>query len=133
MKLKMQRQVKSIFTENLSYKLISLLIALILWITILGRRDFVVTRKMEIELTPPVGMVVKEQSVDQIKVKVSGPRAALRRFIENEVSQVVTLDLSQRPVGVSVVDIPRSKVDLPFGVKLVSMTPVTIEVNLEKK
>lgn len=133
MKLKVQRQVKSIFTENLSYKLISLLIALILWITILGRRDFVVTRKMEIELTPPVGMVVKEQSVDQIKVKVSGPRAALRRFIENDVSQVVTLDLSQRPVGVSVVDIPRSKVDLPFGVKLVSMTPVTIEVNLEKK
>lgn len=133
MKLKMQRQVKTIFTENLSYKLISLLIAMILWITILGRRDFVVTRKMEIELTPPVGMVVKEQSVDQIKVKVSGPRAALRRFVENDVSQVVTLDLSQRPVGVSVVDIPRSKVDLPFGVKLVSMTPVTIEVNLEKK
>lgn len=133
MRSKMQKQVRGIFLENMSYKLISLLIALILWITILGRRDFVVSRKMEVELVTAAGLVVKEQSVDQIKIKVSGPRTALRRFVENGVSQVVTIDLAQRPEGVFVVDIPRSKVDLPFGVKLLSMTPSNIEVKLEKK
>lgn len=133
MRAKMKRQVQGIFFENLSYKLISLLIALILWITILGRRDFVVSRKMEIELVTAQGLVVKEQSVDQIKIKVSGPRTALRRFVENGVSQVVSIDLAQRPEGTYVVEIPRSKVDLPFGVKLVSMTPSNIEVKLEKR
>jgi YbbR domain-containing protein len=133
MKTKVERQVRGLFFENISYKLISLLIALILWITILGRRDFVVSRKMELELVTAAGLVVKEQSVDQIKIKVSGPRTALRRFVENGVNQVVTIDLAQRPEGTFVVEIPRSKVDLPFGVKLVSMTPSNIEVKLEKR
>lgn len=133
MKPKMQVRLIEWIMDNWSYKLISLLIALILWITILGRRDFVVTRQLEVELVTANGIAVVTQSVDKIKVKVSGPRTALRRFVENGVSPVVTLDLTQRPEGVFVIEIPRSKVDLPFGVKLVSMTPSNVEVKLERR
>jgi YbbR domain-containing protein len=128
----MKFRLKALVSDNLSYKLISLLIALILWITILGRRDFVVSRKMEVEFVTPNGIVVAAQSVDQVKLKVSGPRTALRRFVENGVSQVVTLDLTNREPGVYEIEIPKNRVDLPFGVKLVSMTPQKIEVKLER-
>ncbi len=129
----MKRKLRAFFTENLSYKMVSLFIALILWITILGRRDFVVAKKVDIELIPPPGYTVVSQSVDTIKIKVSGPRTALRRFIENGVSQIVTLDLSSKGPGRYEVEIPRGRVDVPFGVKLMTMQPEKIEVQIDKK
>lgn len=129
----MKPRMRAFFTENLSYKMVSLFIALILWITILGRRDFVVAKKVDIELIPPPGYSVVFQSVDTIKIKVSGPRTALRRFIENGVSQIVTLDLSSKGPGRYEVEIPRGRVDVPFGVKLVTLQPERIEVQIEKK
>lgn len=129
----MKPRMRALFTENLSYKMVSLFIALILWITILGRRDFVVAKKVDIELIPPPGYAVVFQSVDTIKIKVSGPRTALRRFIENGVSQIVTLDLSSKGPGRYEVEIPRGRVDVPFGVKLVNLQPERIEVQIEKK
>ncbi len=129
----MKRKIRAFFTENLSYKMVSLFIALILWITILGRRDFVVAKKVDVELIPPPGYSVVFQSVDTIKIKVSGPRTALRRFIENGVSQIVTLDLSSKGPGRYEVEIPRGRVDVPFGVKLMTMQPEKIEVQIDKK
>jgi YbbR domain-containing protein len=128
-----KRKIRAFFTENLSYKMVSLFIALILWITILGRRDFVVAKKVDVELIPPPGYSVVFQSVDTIKIKVSGPRTALRRFIENGVSQIVTLDLSSKGPGRYEVEIPRGRVDVPFGVKLMTMQPEKIEVQIDKK
>lgn len=129
----MKRKLRAFFTENLSYKMVSLFIALILWITILGRRDFVVAKKVDIELIPPPGYSVVFQSAETVKIKVSGPRTALRRFIEAGVSQIVTLDLSSKAPGRYEVEIPRGRVDVPFGVKLVSLQPERIEVQIEKK
>lgn len=129
----MKRKIRAFLTENLSYKMVSLFIALILWITILGRRDFVVAKKVDVELIPPSGYSVVFQSVDTIKIKVSGPRTALRRFIENGVSQIVTLDLSSKGPGRYEVEIPRGRVDVPFGVKLMTMQPEKIEVQIDKK
>lgn len=129
----MKRKIAGLFIENLSYKLISLFIALILWITILGRSDSVSSRQVEVEVITAPGVVVTSQSTDRVKIKVSGPRTALRRFVENGLSQVVTLDLSDKGEGVVQVPIPRSKVDLPFGVRLISMAPESLEIHLEKK
>ena len=47
--------------ENFSYKLVALFISLILWMTILGRRDFQVTKSIELDLMPAVGMVILAQ------------------------------------------------------------------------
>lgn len=129
----MKRKLRAFLTENLSYKMVSLFIALILWITILGRRDFVVAKQIDVELIPPPGHGISYQSADAIKVKVSGPRTALRRFIENGVSQVVTLDLTSKSKGRFEVEVPRGRVDVPFGVKLVSVNPEKIEVQIDKK
>lgn len=129
----MRRKITAVFTENISYKLISLFIALILWITILGRSDSVSTRQVEVEVITANDIIVAHQSTDRVKIKVSGPRTALRRFVENGLSQVVTLDLTDKREGVVETVIPRSKVDLPFGVRLLSMTPEKLELRLEKK
>lgn len=129
----MKIKVKSIFFDNLSYKVVSLFIALILWLTILGRRDFTVTRNVEVEFLVSTNQSVISQSVDFVKVKASGPRTALRRFIDSGASQVVTIDLSGKTEGTYDVEIPSGKVDVPFGVKIQSIRPAKIQVQISNK
>jgi len=123
---------RQVIFENLSYKIVALLISLILWMTILGRRDFEVTRNVELDIVPPVGMVVASQTAERVKVKVAGPRTALRRFLEGG-GPILSLDLSHNEVGTYSVTIPTQKLDLPFGVKVISIKPADIEVRLQKQ
>jgi hypothetical protein len=129
---KIEDFLKDFFSENLSYKLVSLFIALILWFTILGRRDFTTTKSIEIEVLVAKEYVLTAQSVDSVKVKVSGPRTALNRFINNGLSQIITLDVSNRPEGEYDISIPDNKIDVPFGVKVLQVTPKTVKVQIRR-
>lgn len=124
---------KQIVVENFSYKIVALFISLILWVTILGRRDFQVTKTVDLDVVAPIGMVVESQSVEHVKLKVSGPRTALRKFLETGAAPVLTVDLAGADVGVHRVPIPTQKIDLPFGVKLISVRPSEVEVKLQKQ
>jgi hypothetical protein len=42
----LKKRWTSYVTENFSYKMVALFISLILWLTILGRRDFVLSKKL---------------------------------------------------------------------------------------
>lgn len=126
----MKIKVKNLLFDNLSYKIVSLFIALILWFTVLGRRDFQVTKNLEIDVTISAGLVLKSKSTDSIKVRVSGPRNALRKFIEGGAGQVISLDATKLTAGVHAITVPQHKLDLPFGVKLVSIKPAEVEIEL---
>jgi len=117
----------------MSYKIVSLFIALILWLTILGRRDFTITRNVEIEFLVGSGHALVSQSEDFVKVKATGPRNALRRFIDSGASQVVTIDLSHKAEGVYEIEIPAARVDVPFGVKVQSIRPAKIRAQIGMK
>lgn len=129
----MKPRLKNLVTENLSYKVVSLLIALILWVTILGRRDFSITKTIDVELVPASSQVVLQQSTDIVRVKVSGPRTALKRFIESGMSQLITIDVSKFPDGEMEVEIPSKQIDVPFGVKVISIKPATIKAKILTK
>jgi YbbR domain-containing protein len=133
MKSTIKNSFKNAFTDNFSYKVVSLFIALILWMTILGRRDFTITRNIEVEFIVSDGHLISNQSANQVKVKVSGPRTALRRFIDSGSSQVISVDLGQRSEGNYEIEIPTSKLDVPFGVKIQSVQPKVIQLQVGKK
>jgi YbbR domain-containing protein len=129
----MKFKVKTFITDNFSYKVVSLFIALILWLTILGRRDFTVTRSFELDFSVAAQSLLLKQSSERLKVKVSGPRTALRRFMDAEAAQVVSIDLAQYAPGQYDVEIPISKIDVPFGVKVLGIQPTHVQVQIEKK
>jgi YbbR domain-containing protein len=113
-------------TDNFSYKLVSLFIALILWLTILGRRDFSLTKTVDVELIPAAGEVVTNQSADSVKVKVTGPRTALKKFMESGMSQLISIDISKKGEGEVEIEIPLKQIDVPFGVKVISVKPSVV-------
>jgi hypothetical protein len=125
-----KRRFSDAFTENFSYKLVALFISLILWLTILGRRDFVLSKNIDVELVTAPGTQIVAQTTDHIKVKVSGPRASLKKFLESGISQGIILDISQRGEGVVNVDIPLSKIEVPIGVRILGVRPNQIQAEV---
>ncbi|WP_347357157.1 CdaR family protein [Bdellovibrio sp.] len=126
----MKRRWSNVITENFSYKVVALFISLILWLTILGRRDFVLSKNIDVELITAPGTHVVAQTTDHIKVKVSGPRSSLKKFLESSLSQNITLDISQRGEGVVNVDIPLNKIDVPIGVRILGVRPNQIQAEV---
>jgi hypothetical protein len=124
---------KDFVFENGSYKLVSLFVTLILWVTILGRRDFMLTKDMDVEfLLPPNAVMQSARGERKISVKVSGPRTALKKFAQSPGS--ITFDLTkseveQKNTKVKAV-IQVKNIEVPFGVKVVSIDPDSIEVVL---
>lgn len=128
----MKRRYARLITENFSYKIVALFISLILWLTILGRRDFVLSKNIDVDLITAPGTQVVAQTTDHIKVKVSGPRAALKKFLESSLSQNITLDISQRGEGVVYIDIPLNKIEVPLGVRILGVRPNQIQAEVVK-
>lgn len=120
-------------TNNLSYKLVALFIALILWLSILGRRDFIVTKVIDVNFMTAQGYVVTGQSADVIQLKLSGPQPLLRKF--NEKKQTLDIDILDKQVGLHEVDILAHKIETPLGVRVLSIRPnvIRVEVAEEKK
>lgn len=119
--------------ENGSYKLVSLFVTLILWVTILGRRDFMLTKDMDVEFLLPKNTILEPLKGERkISVKVSGPRTALKKFAQSPGS--VTFDLtkaevSEKETKVKTV-IQTKNIEVPFGVKVVSIDPASMDVVL---
>jgi YbbR domain-containing protein len=128
----MKRSYSRMITENFSYKVVALFISLILWLTILGRRDFVLSKNIDVDLITAPGTQVVAQTTDHIKVKVSGPRSSLKKFLESSLSQNITLDISQKGEGVVYVDIPINKIEVPLGVRILGIRPNQIQAEVVK-
>lgn len=119
------------FKENGSYKLVALFVTLILWVTILGRRDFVLSKEMGVEFLLPATMMVARADVERkVIVKVSGSRSALKKFAQNPGTITIDLGKSIKPGLVKAVVTTRN-VEVPFGVKVMSVTPDMINVTLK--
>lgn len=121
---------KSLFIDNLSYKVVSLFVALILWISILGRRDFVTTKEMDVNLILPPGYTITSQSHDRIKVKLSGAQPLLKKYKDSLKS--VVFDLSDSGEGLVEIDIPNARVEVPSGIKVLNVKPNVIRVEISK-
>ncbi len=119
--------------ENGSYKIVALFISLILWLTILGRRDFVFSKNIDIEIQTSSELSVIEQSHSFVRVRVTGPRASLKKFMESNSNQAILLDISSMGEGKIEIPISEKKLDLPLGVRVVSLKPQKVEATVVQR
>ena len=122
---------KYFLTENLSYKIVALFVALILWVSILGRRDFVATKEIEVLFLTSNSYTVASQSADRIKIKISGPQTLLKKFKEKNIN--LTIDALENKVGIFEFDINQGMIDMPQGLRVLSIKPNSIRVEIFEK
>lgn len=124
-------QLKELIADNFSYKLVALIISLILWLSLLNKREFITTKEFDVDIMTAENLVVLGQTSDRLKVKVSGPQPLLKKFVDS--SQVIAFDLSDKPLGFYDLEVSSSKIDVPKGLKVVSVRPNTIRVEIIEK
>ncbi len=122
------RVFKESLFENSSYKLVALFISLILWLSILGRRDFVVTKDLDVDFVTGPAYSLAGQSTDKIKVKVSGPQPLLKKFKEK--NQSIVFDLSDKKNGMFEVEMTPLKIEIPAGLKVLGVRPNSVRVEI---
>ncbi|MCH2533239.1 MAG: CdaR family protein [Bdellovibrionales bacterium] len=115
---------------NGTFKIVALVVSIVLWMTIMGRRDLVQNHEMEIQFILPAGHTIANQVTKSVEVKVTGPRAGLQRFTERE--RVIGMDLSKLKVGDHKLFVRTDNVNLPLGVKILSIEPQFVNVNLRQ-
>jgi len=77
------------------------------------------------------GLVVTDQSVDGVNVRVMGSRAALGNVSQDKLRYPI--DVSGGQPGVAVYDVDVSRVELPGGARFVSHSPSRVQVRFEKR
>ena len=125
--------MRNLIQDNWVAKLMALIIALFLWTTVMGRRDFVLTKVMNLDILTSENQTILAQTADRIRVRVSGPRSALKQFIDDPKTQKLVLALSGSRTGVMEVDIPTQQIQTPVGVKVLSVRPNMIRVEVTDK
>ena len=79
----------------------------------------------------PDNLVITDQSIDGVNVRVMGSRAVLRSVDPDKYK--LEIDISGAKPGVAVYDVDLSKVDLPRSARFVSHAPSRVQVRFEKR
>lgn len=123
--------VREMVTENPGLKVLSFLLAVLLWLSVTGATEG------ETAVTVPVRfrnlapqLVVTTKVPSAIEVRVAGPKLRLLRLAGEHLT--VTLDLQGAGEGdVTFADLERS-VALPAGLRITRVYPATVELRLAR-
>jgi len=129
MNKKFKKTINGLIFENGSYKIVALCVSLVLWITILGRKDIVLSHEVEMQFLLAPKHVITNKVPKTVEIKLVGPRMGLKKFVKND--EIITIDLVSFNPGYRVIKINKNGLNLPLGVKVVSIKPSNLKVNIK--
>lgn len=114
--------------ENLSFKFVALGVALILWVSMMSRRDSTLVREFDLQLILGPRVELVSGAPEAVRVEVAGPRVALKKL--NQINPIFTVNLSSAKPGHQTVRLSRDGLNLPIGTHIVNIEPAEIEIEL---
>lgn len=117
-------------TDNMSYKFVALGVALVLWMSMLGRKDSTLVKEFELQVLLGPKIELESKIPPIVKVEVAGPRVALKKI--NQMNPLFTIDLTSARPGRQVVELSRDGLNLPIGAKVLSLEPKEFTVVLRE-
>jgi len=127
----MPDKFKNFFSENLGVKLVSLVLAYILWFFVVGEKE----EEVGFMVVPlykglPENMVMIETSPAAIGVRVKGPKTFVHNVNASDIQ--AEIDLSKVAGGTNSVTVNADDISAPRGVKVVRVTPGSVTVEMEE-
>ncbi len=117
-------------SDNMSYKFVALGVAMVLWMSMLGRKDSTLVKEFELQVLLPPKVELQTQIPQIVKVEVGGPRVALKKI--NQMNPVFTIDLTSARPGRQVVELSRDGLNLPIGARVLTIEPKEFTVVLRE-
>lgn len=127
-------KIGEVITHNFAVKLISIVIAIVLWLLVFGSRNDQMQISVPIRVLthPDVAIANRENEIpDEIQFLLTGPKAFLRGVLDRPRSPIV-VDLANSKPGLVTYRFFSDNISLPIGVKVLSIEPTTIFIKLEK-
>src|SRR5262245_50969032 len=116
--------------DNLLYKIVSILIACVLWAAAQGVTD--VEQSLDVPIAVekvPENLVVVEGSAHEINLRLVGSRAALRQCAK--LLQHYTVSLEGAKPGEARLSVNKEQISLPRGARIAARSPSTLVYTLE--
>ena len=117
------------YSDNLSYKFVALGVAIILWMSMLGRKDSTLMKDFELQVIMSPALEMETQIPQLVRIEIAGPRVALKKI--NQMSPVFTVDLSTARPGRQLVKLNREGLSLPIGARVLTIEPSEFTVVLK--
>lgn len=128
---RVEKFLRKVFLEDWSLKLLSLTIALVLWLVVTGQNQPVTAHvNVQLNFIRPQSLEISNDPPRTVDVMLTGSRNKLDDLTALDL--VATLDLSDQRAGERVLRLAdKAQISLPQGVKVDGFQPSVIPVHLE--
>ena len=123
--------MRSFFTENLGLKLLSLVLAVLVWFAIAGETASEMGLRVPLELqNVPRELELMGDAVDAVEVRVRATAGIIHALNPGDVA--AQIDLAGSVEGERIVHLTADSIRVPFGVKVVKISPAMLTLRLER-
>lgn len=123
--------MKPLFTQNLGWKLLSLLIAVVLWLAIAREPEVATSISVPVEFrNMRDDLDISGSLPDRLRLELRGPSGRLTR--DNLAAVAAVLDLSDARAGERTYDIRGRNLNLPSGVVFYKAVPSQITLHFDQ-
>jgi YbbR domain-containing protein len=119
-----------IISVNIGTKIISVVIAVLLWGVVLGSRNVEATKDVSLEVITPPELVVSNELPDKISFRLTGPKAFLRAVLDRH-EDPIRVNLVGAKAGVVTYRFFSDNIRVPIGVKVTGINPTAMIIKLE--
>ncbi|MBI5441997.1 MAG: YbbR-like domain-containing protein [Deltaproteobacteria bacterium] len=124
--------VRALFIRDGGLKFLSLALAVLLWIFVVGEKRSEMTVSIPLELTGvPDDLVILNRVPDTVRARLSGPRTLLAGINPQQLSVVLGLEGAQP--GVTTFENLASRMRLPKRIEVTYLSPSAIALELDLK
>lgn len=128
----MKKFLRAFFSENLTFKIFSLVLAIFLWffVTFRGQTETSMEVPLEFKNTPS-SMEILKQSAKKVDISISARERILKELTKTDIR--VVIDLSNAKLGENSIPITKSSVKLPRGIEILRIEPSQVKLYIDEK
>jgi YbbR domain-containing protein len=127
-----KRRFKSI-TSNISWKLLSLVVAVLLWLSVSSEPEISTFRTVPVQYKDlPSELEISSDLIESVTLELRGPAGELRDFADSQQTAVV-LDMARVQPGERTFGVGAENVQLPRGLLLVRAIPSQVRFHFERR